>query len=63
MKQHAEKGEQIMAATEIEGLQQVALVIRHHHEHYNGKGYPDNLSAEAIPISSRIISTKPCHTP
>ena len=56
MKQHAEKGEQIMAATEIEGLQQVALVIRHHHEHYNGKGYPDNLSAEAIPISSRIIS-------
>ena len=56
MKQHSEIGEQIMAATEIEGSQQAALVIRHHHEHYNGKGYPDSLSGEEISIYSRIIS-------
>ena len=56
MKQHSEIGEQIMAATEIEGSQQAALVIRHHHEHYNGKGYPDSLSGEEISIFSRIIS-------
>ncbi len=45
-----------MAAMERQGAQQAALAIRHHHEHYNGLGYPDGLSAEAIPIGSRIIS-------
>jgi response regulator RpfG family c-di-GMP phosphodiesterase len=55
MKQHSEIGEKIMAATELEGSQQAALVIRHHHEHYNGRGYPDGLCGEEIPISSRII--------
>lgn len=56
MKQHSEIGEKIMAATELEGSQQAALVIRHHHEHYNGQGYPDRLSGEDISIFSRIIS-------
>ena len=56
MKQHSEIGERIMAATELEGSQQASLVIRHHHEHYNGLGYPDGLSGEAISIFSRIIS-------
>ena len=45
-----------MAATELEGSQQASLVIRHHHEHYNGLGYPDGLSGEEIPICSRVIS-------
>ena len=56
MKQHSEIGEKIIAATELEGSQQAALVIRHHHEHYNGQGYPDKLAGEYIPICSRIIS-------
>lgn len=56
MKQHSEIGERIMAATGLEGSQQASLVIRHHHEHYNGLGYPDSLSGEEIPIYSRIIS-------
>lgn len=56
MKQHSEIGERIMAATELEGSQQASLVIRHHHEHYNGLGYPDGLSGEEIPICSRVIS-------
>lgn len=56
MKQHSEIGERIIAATELEGAQQVSLVIRHHHEHYNGLGYPDSLSGDEIPICSRIIS-------
>lgn len=55
MKQHSEIGERIMAATEIEGAQQASLVIRHHHEHYNGSGYPDRLVGEQISIFSRII--------
>lgn len=56
MKQHSEIGEKIMVSTELEGSQQAALLIRHHHEHYNGMGYPDKLSGENIPICSRIIS-------
>jgi len=34
----------------------VGKIIRHHHEHYNGKGYPDGLIGEEIPLLSRIIS-------
>ena len=56
MKKHSEIGERIMAATELMGAQQASSAIRHHHEYYNGKGYPDRLSGEDIPICSRIIS-------
>jgi len=45
-----------MAATELEGAQRASLVIRHHHEHYNGLGYPDGLSGEEISICSRIVT-------
>lgn len=56
MKQHAEMGEHIMAATELEGSHQASRVIRHHHEHYDGRGYPDGLSGDEIPICSRIVA-------
>ena len=56
MQQHSEIGEKIMVATELEGSEQASLIIRHHHEHYNGQGYPDRLIGEEIPIFSRIIT-------
>lgn len=56
IKEHSEIGQRIIAATELEGSEQVSLVIRQHHEHYNGLGYPDRLSGEEISICSRIIS-------
>jgi len=56
MKQHPIIGEKIMAATELKGSQQAALIIRQHHEHYEGLGYPDGLSGEDIPVCSRIIA-------
>ena len=56
MKRHSEIGVEIMISTELEGSQQAALLIRHHHEHYDGMGYPDKLSGGDIPICSRIIS-------
>lgn len=40
----------------VEGLQDSAPLIKHHHERYDGKGYPDGLSGEDIPLGSRIIS-------
>jgi putative two-component system response regulator len=33
----------------------IASLIRSHHEHYDGKGYPDGLKGEEIPLGSRII--------
>jgi HD-GYP domain-containing protein (c-di-GMP phosphodiesterase class II) len=56
MKQHSEIGEKIIASTELEGAQHAAQVIRHHHEHFDGSGYPDSLAGESIPVCSRIIS-------
>ena len=56
MKEHSEIGEKILLATELEGSCEAALVVRHHHEHYDGRGYPDGRSGEAIPVESRIIA-------
>ncbi|MEZ5581901.1 MAG: HD domain-containing phosphohydrolase [Candidatus Competibacteraceae bacterium] len=38
------------------GIDQVAAAVRHHHEHFNGCGYPDGLAGAAIPLISRIIA-------
>jgi response regulator RpfG family c-di-GMP phosphodiesterase len=56
MKKHSEIGEKIMASTELEGALQAARVIRHHHEHFDGNGYPGRLAGVDIPICARIIS-------
>jgi len=40
----------------IENLQQVGVLIRHHHENWDGSGYPDGLKEDSIPLGSRIIS-------
>jgi diguanylate cyclase (GGDEF)-like protein/putative nucleotidyltransferase with HDIG domain len=39
----------------IEGLEDIVPWIRHSHEHFDGSGYPDGLSGEAIPPASRIM--------
>ncbi|MCX7796985.1 MAG: HD domain-containing protein [bacterium] len=41
---------------EISRFKEVPLWIRHHHEKYNGNGYPDGLRGEEIPLESRIIA-------
>lgn len=56
MKEHAVIGEQIIIATELEGSDAAATVVRHHHERWSGRGYPDGLAGEEIPLCSRIIS-------
>ncbi len=37
-------------------LRRVALAIRHHHERYDGGGYPDGLQGEEIPLAARIVA-------
>jgi HD-GYP domain-containing protein (c-di-GMP phosphodiesterase class II) len=53
MKQHPVIGERIVAR--IPGLESVAEAIRHEHERWDGKGYPDGLKGDAIPLASRIV--------
>ncbi len=40
----------------VPGLENVAKAIRHHHERFDGLGYPDNLVGDVIPLASAIIS-------
>jgi HD-GYP domain-containing protein (c-di-GMP phosphodiesterase class II) len=40
----------------IEQLQEVLPAIRHHHERYDGGGYPDGLKGEEIPLQARIVA-------
>src|SRR5664279_2678900 len=54
MQSHATLGGDIVAAAD---LPEEAHWIRHHHERYDGAGYPDGLRGEAIPLESRIILT------
>jgi diguanylate cyclase (GGDEF)-like protein/putative nucleotidyltransferase with HDIG domain len=54
MKQHAVLGAALVR--EIESLQHLAPFIRHHHEHYNGCGYPAGLSGKDIPLEARILA-------
>ena len=41
---------------DIETWDDVRLIVRHHHEHYNGDGYPDGLRGTQIPLGARIVS-------
>jgi HD-GYP domain-containing protein (c-di-GMP phosphodiesterase class II) len=52
VQRHSEAGEGTVLAL---GLAEVAIWIRHHHERWDGGGYPDGLAGEAIPLPSRII--------
>jgi HD-GYP domain-containing protein (c-di-GMP phosphodiesterase class II) len=54
IKKHPEVGYRIIS--EIKYLSKSAEVVRHHHERYNGMGYPSGLIGEKIPLGSRIIS-------
>jgi len=54
IKEHAAKGEQIV--NKLSQFKKGANIIRHHHERFDGTGYPDNLKGDDIPLGSRIIA-------
>ncbi|MGH9958969.1 MAG: diguanylate cyclase [Pyrinomonadaceae bacterium] len=58
MKIHTIVGEQLLSR--IEFPYPVVPIVRHHHEQWNGLGYPDGLKGEEIPITARIISVVDC---
>lgn len=53
MREHPLIGERICLS--LKSLQRVLPIIRHHHERWDGGGYPDGLAGEAIPITARIL--------
>lgn len=72
--EHPIVGERILARTKE--LAQIAPIVRHEHEHWNGTGYPDGLEKTRIPVGSRVILAceayvamtaerpyRPAHTP
>ena len=54
IKEHPQQGAQILST--INEFKDIVGWIKHHHEMYDGKGYPDRLIAEKIPVPARIIS-------
>jgi HD-GYP domain-containing protein (c-di-GMP phosphodiesterase class II) len=54
VKKHPEIGEEIV--TQVDDLKSVASAIRHSHERFDGKGYPDEIGGSDIELNSRIIA-------
>jgi putative two-component system response regulator len=53
VRRHVEIGERIAAP--LPGAERFGPIIRHHHERWDGSGYPDGLAGTAIPVGARII--------
>jgi HD-GYP domain-containing protein (c-di-GMP phosphodiesterase class II) len=54
LKAHVLKGAALLEA--IPGLAPLAMMVRSHHEHWDGSGYPDGLTGERIPLLARVVA-------
>jgi len=54
MRHHPEDGAEILK--KVKPLQKYVEPVKHHHEYYNGEGYPDGLNGDDIPLYAAIIS-------
>jgi putative nucleotidyltransferase with HDIG domain len=59
VKRHSIIGADILSAVAFPGP--LAIIVRHHHENWDGTGYPDGLSGEAIPIGARVLAIVDCY--
>jgi putative nucleotidyltransferase with HDIG domain len=59
MKEHAAVGANILKS--IDFPYPVAPIVRHHHENWDGRGYPDGLKGQEIPLGARILSVVDCY--
>jgi hypothetical protein len=56
VKTHALLGARVLAGAESELLEVAERIVRHHHERWDGAGYPDGLAGEDIPVVARITA-------
>jgi diguanylate cyclase (GGDEF)-like protein/PAS domain S-box-containing protein len=54
IKEHPPLGS-MMIVSEVEALQHLVPIVRHHHERFDGNGYPDRLAGQEIPLEARIL--------
>jgi putative nucleotidyltransferase with HDIG domain len=54
METHSEIGERILA--KVDDYAEIAAIVRHHHERFDGNGYPDGFAGDEIPLLSRVIA-------
>ncbi len=54
IQQHTVKGDRILEP--LGSLERIRSIVRHHHERWDGTGYPDRLGNDAIPLAARIVA-------
>lgn len=59
VKEHVTIGADILTAAAFPSS--LALIVRHHHENWDGTGYPDRLRGPAIPIGARVLAIVDCY--
>ena len=56
IKSHSVLGERILEPLKLGSINRIARMVRHHHESFDGSGYPDRLKGESIPLGARILA-------
>ena len=59
VKHHATIGAEMLEGIDFPGP--LALIVRHHHENWDGSGYPDGLSGAQIPLGARLLAIVDCY--
>jgi HD-GYP domain-containing protein (c-di-GMP phosphodiesterase class II) len=59
VRHHAAIGAEILAGIDVPGP--LALIVRHHHENWDGSGYPDGLFGAQIPLGARLLAVVDCY--
>ena len=56
IKNHSVLGERILEPLKLGSIKRISRMVRHHHETFDGSGYPDGLKGEGIPLGARILA-------
>jgi len=56
MKSHAVLGDKILEPLKVRSTERIRRMVRHHHEFVDGRGYPDALRGDKIPLGARILA-------
>jgi putative nucleotidyltransferase with HDIG domain len=59
VKEHVTIGADMLAAVPVPTA--LTLIVRHHHENWDGSGYPDGLAGEGIPVGARVLAIVDCY--